>query len=161
MKSPSPLVRVPAHLACAVTIFAFVALGAWLAVIAVALGGCVGVVRTRLDWVDVASEARTKAEVRARFGEPHRAVVEAGRDVWYYDLSEPGPSGRRPPTEGSTVVFALLTPIWWRTEADVNVRFTFEGEAVVAAAQLDAVESGFFCGANLVHGQLFVCGRMP
>ena len=134
---------------------------AWLAVLVVALGGCVGVVQSRLDWVDVTSETRTRTEVRARFGEPRRAATEAGRDVWYYDLVEPGPSGRRPATEGSTIVFALLTPFWWRTVPADNVRFTFEGDAVVGAAQLAASERGFFCGMNLVHGQLFLCGPMP
>lgn len=133
----------------------------WLTVLVVAFGGCVGVVRSRLDWVDVTSEARTKAEIRARFGEPRRAETDAGRDVWYYDLVEPGPSGRRPATEGSTIVFALVTPIWWRTVPADNVRFTFEGDDVVAAAQLDVSQRGFFCGMNLVHGQIFLCGPMP
>jgi hypothetical protein len=118
-------------------------------------------VRTQLDWVDVASEAWTKAGVRTRFGEPRRVATEAGREVWYYDLSEPGPSGRRPATEGSTIVFALITPIWWRIRPEDNVRFTFQDDHVVVAAQLRASESGFFCGVNPAHAQLFVCGPMP
>lgn len=134
----------------------------WLIVfVVVGLAGCVGVVRTRFDWVDVTSEATTKAEVRARFGEPRRATREAGRDVWYYDLSELGPSGPRPATEGSTVVFALITPIWWRTRPDDNVRFTFEGDTLVASAQLRSSESGFYCGVNPVQAQIFICGPMP
>lgn len=128
---------------------------------ALVVGGCVGVVWTRLDWVDVTSAARTKAEVQAQFGEPRRSAIETGREVWYYDLSEPGPSGRRPATEGSTIVFALLTPIWWRTQADDNVRFAFEGDDVVGAAQLDVTERGFYCGVNLIQGQFFTCGPMP
>jgi hypothetical protein len=134
----------------------------WLIVfVVVGLAGCVGVVRTRLDWVDVTSEAMTKAEVRAKFGEPRRTTREAGRDIWYYDLAEPGPSGQRPATEGSTVVFALITPIWWRTRPEDNVRFAFEGDTLVAAAQLSATESGFYCGVNPVQAQIFICGLMP
>jgi hypothetical protein len=136
------------------------AIGGLIAVV-VGLAGCVGVVRTRLAWLEVRSEATTKAEVRARFGEPRRATREGGRDVWYYDLAEPGPSGQRPATESSTIVFALVAPIWWRTPPDDNVRFAFESDTVVAVAQLSASEHGFFCGVSPVHAQIFICGPMP
>ena len=118
------------------------AMGWLIAFIVVGLAGCVGVARTRFVWVDVTTEATTRAEVRARFGEPRRTTREAGREVWYYDLSEPGPSGQRPASEGSTVVFALITPIWWRTRPEDNVRFAFEGDTLVASAQLSATECG-------------------
>src|SRR5262245_30157072 len=134
----------------------------WLIVFSVVgLAGGVGVGRTRFAWVDVTTDATTKAEVRAKFGEPRRTTREAGREVWYYDLSEPGPTGQRPATEGSTVVFALITPIWWRTRPDDNVRFTFEGDTLVASARLRSSESGFYCGLTPVHAQIFICGPMP
>jgi hypothetical protein len=134
----------------------------WLIVLGVVgLAGCVGVVRTRFAWVEVTSAATTKAEVRARFGEPRRATREEGREIWYYDLSEPGPSGQRPAGEGTTIVFALIAPIWWRTRPDDNVRFTFEGDTVVASAQLSSSELGFYCGVSPVHAQVFLCGPMP
>src|SRR5688500_5755176 len=84
------------------------------------LGGCVGVVRDHLDWVPVASDVTTKAEVLARFGEPRRTAHEAGRDVWYYRLSGPGPSGQRPVTQGATIAFVGIGPVWWLTEPDDN-----------------------------------------
>ena len=131
------------------------------ALLAMGLGGCIGLVRTHFDWVGVTSEIKTKAEVLARFGEPRRRAHEAGRDVWYYHLAEAGPSGQRPATEGSTVVFAIVAPMWWRTRPDDNAKFAFDGDAVAGADELRATESGFFCGVNLAHGQLFTCGPMP
>jgi hypothetical protein len=123
--------------------------------------GCVGVVRNELDWVGVTSEARTKAEVLARFGEPRRRAHEAGREVWYYHLLEPGPSGRRPATEGATIVYALLAPMWWRAHPDDNVSLTFDGDTVVEARELRITEGGFFCGVNLAYRHLVSCGRLP
>jgi hypothetical protein len=129
--------------------------------LAATLGGCVGLVRTQLDWATVRSEVTTKAEVLARFGEPRRQVLEAGRDVWYYHLLEPGPSGRRPATEGATIVYALLAPLWWRAQPDDNARFAFDGDAVAEARELQTTESGFFCGVNLAFRRFFSCGPVP
>jgi hypothetical protein len=129
--------------------------------LAVGLNGCVGLVRTQLDWVGVTSETRTKTEVLARFGEPRRRTHEAGREVWYYHLLEPGPSGRRPATEGATIVYALLAPMWWRTQPDDNVAFAFDGDALAEARELRTAEGGFFCGVNLAHRHLVSCGRVP
>jgi hypothetical protein len=131
------------------------------ALLATALGGCVGLVRTQLDWVAVRSEVTTRADVLARFGEPRRRVIEAGRDVWYYHLFEPGPSGRRPATEGATIVYALLAPLWWRAQPDDNARFTFDGDAVAEARELRTTEGGFFCGVNLAYRWFFSCGPVP
>ena len=129
--------------------------------LAVGLNGCVGLVRTQLDWVGVASEVTTKAEVLARFGEPRRRAHEAGRDVWYYYLLEPGPSGRRPATEGATIVYALLAPVWWRAQPDDNAAFAFDGDALAEARELRTTEGGFFCGVNLAYRHLFSCGPVP
>jgi hypothetical protein len=131
------------------------------ALVAAALGGCVGLVRTQLDWVTVRSEVTTKADVLARFGEPRRRMFEAGRDVWYYHLFEPGPSGRRPATEGATIVYALLAPLWWRAQPDDNTRFAFDGDTVAEARELRTTEGGFFCGVNLAYRGLFSCGPVP
>jgi hypothetical protein len=131
------------------------------ALLVAGLSGCVGVVRRQLDWVGVTSEIRTRAEVLARFGEPRRRTHEAGREVWYYHLLEPGPSGRRPATEGATIVYALLAPLWWRTQPDDNATFAFDGDALAEARELRTTEGGFFCGVNLAYRQLFSCGPVP
>jgi hypothetical protein len=125
------------------------------------LGGCVGFVRHQFDWVHVPTEVTTKAEVLTRFGEPRRTAHEADRDVWYYRLSGPGPSGRRPATEGTAIAFVLVGPVGWVRRPDENVRFEFEGDVVSYAGELRATESGFYCGLYLIHGQLFACGPMP
>jgi hypothetical protein len=131
------------------------------ALLATTLGGCVGLVRTQLDWVSVRSQITTKTEVLARFGEPRRRVIEGGRDVWYYQLVEPGPSGRRPATEGATIVYALLAPLWWRDEPDDNARFAFDGDTLAEARELRSTEGGFFCGVNLAVRHLVSCGPVP
>jgi hypothetical protein len=131
------------------------------ALLAAALGGCVGLVRTRLDWVAVSSEVTTKAEVLARFGEPRRRALEAGRDVWYYHLFDPGPSGRRPATEGVTIVYAVLAPLWWRAQPDDNAKLAFDGDTVADARELRTAEGGFFCGVNLAAQRFFSCGPVP
>jgi len=127
----------------------------------VGFGGCVGLVRDRLDWVHVGSEVRTKAEAQARFGEPQRKMLESGRDVWYYRLSGLGPSGRRPATEGATIAYVGIGPFWWTRRPDENVRIDFEGDAVSGAAELRTTQSGFFCGVNLAYGGLFMCSPVP
>jgi hypothetical protein len=131
------------------------------ALLAATLSGCVGLVRTQLDWVAVRSQVTTRAEVLARFGEPRRRAHEAGREVWYYHLLEPGPSGRRPATEGATIVYALLAPLWWRTQPDDNATFAFDGDAVADARELRITEGGFFCGVNLAFRHLVSCGPVP
>ena len=131
------------------------------ALLVVVLGGCVGLVRTQLDWGAVPSEVTTKAEVLARFGEPRRRAHEDGREVWYYRLLEPGPSGRQPATEGTTIVYALLAPLWWRAESDDNATFVFAGDAVAEARELQATDGGFFCGVNLAYRHFFSCGSVP
>jgi hypothetical protein len=130
-------------------------------VVLVALGGCVGLVRNRLDWVPVTTEATTRAEVLARFGAPRRTAYEAGRDVWYYRLAGPGPSGQWPATEAATVAYVGLAPVWWFTRPDDNVRFGFEGDRVADAGELRAVERGFYCGASPVPRSFFMCGPVP
>jgi hypothetical protein len=125
------------------------------------LGGCVGLVRHRLDWAHVPSDVTTKAEVRARFGEPRRTTHEAGRDVWYYRLPGPGPSGQRPATQAATIAFIGIGPVWWLTEPDDNARFRFAGDAVAEAGELRATERGFYCGLYLIHRRLFMCGPVP
>jgi hypothetical protein len=132
-----------------------------IALLVVGLGGCVGLIRTRYDWVEVTSEVRTRAEVLARFGEPRRKVHEADGDVWYYRLSGTAPSGRRPVTEGYTVLYAVIAPVWWLTRPDDNVRFGFDGDDVSHSGEVESTEHGFFCGVALVHRVLFTCGPMP
>jgi hypothetical protein len=129
--------------------------------LAIGLGGCVGLVRSHLDWVAVGSGDTTKAEVLTRFGEPRRRAREAGRDVWYYHLLDAGPSGQRPATEGATIVYAFVVPVWWRTLPDDNTRFRFDGDTVADASELRVAEWGFFCGVNLVERWLFSCGPTP
>jgi len=136
--------------------------GCCLAVLlAIGLGGCVGLVRTRLDWAPVTSDVRTRTEVLARFGEPLRKAQEGAREVWYYALSGAPRAGWRPATEGSTILYALVTPVWWRTRPDENARFAFDGDALAAAAELRASEAGFFCGFNLAADRLVLCGPVP
>lgn len=126
-----------------------------------AASGCVGLVRTRLDWVAVVGEVRTRAQVLARFGEPLRKTQEAGRDVWYYTLSGVPLDGRSPASEGSTVLYLLITPVWWRTHPEANARFSFQGDEVADAAMLTPTEDGFFCGLNIAAEHLVLCGRVP
>jgi hypothetical protein len=131
------------------------------ALVLLALGGCVGLVRNRLEWVPVTSAATTRAEVLGRFGAPRRTAHEAGREVWYYHLSGPGPSGQWPATEAATIAYVGLVPVWWRTRPDDNVRFAFDGERVAGAGELRPRERGFYCGATPVAGSFFMCGRVP
>jgi hypothetical protein len=134
----------------------------WLVLLVVlGAGGCVGLVRTRLDWAEVAGDVRTRAQVLARFGEPRHRAQEDGRDVWYYTLSGVTLAGRSPASEGATVLYLLITPVWWRTHPDANVRFIFQGEDVADAAMLTAREDGFFCGVNIAAAHLVLCGRVP
>lgn len=126
------------------------------------LGGCVGAMRSHLDWVVVAPETRTKAEVVARFGEPLRKTQEGGRDVWYYLLSATGlAAGRRPLTAAPNSLFALGIPVWWTTRPDENARFVFDGDTVASAAELTRTTRGFYCGLNVAPGDPFVCGPTP
>jgi hypothetical protein len=120
----------------------------------------VGLRRSHLDWVEVVPrpETETRAAVRARFGEPLRAVREDGRETWYYRLDAAGPSGQRPVTEAPNVLYLVLFPVFWNTRPDENVRFTFEGDAVRSADELRAGERGFLCGLNFMHPGVFICG---
>jgi hypothetical protein len=129
--------------------------------VALATGGCVGLVRTSLDWAPVSIELRTKAEVLARFGEPRRRAREDGRETWYYDLGATGPSGQQLATEGATILYTPVGPLWWRDRADANVRFAFDGDAVASTAGLMAAERGFFCGLNAAAKHFFLCGAVP
>jgi hypothetical protein len=127
-----------------------------------ALGGCVGAMRSHLDWVTVAPETRTKAEVMGRFGEPLRKTQEGGRDVWYYRLSTTGLApGRAPVTAAPNSVFALILPVWWITRPEENTRFVFDGDTVASAAELTRTTRGFYCGLNVTGGNPFFCGRTP
>jgi hypothetical protein len=130
-------------------------------VVLLTLGGCEGLVRNRLDWVPVPSEATTKAEVLARFGTPRRTAREGSRDVWYYRLAGPGPSGQWPATEAATIAYVILAPVWWFTRPDDNVRFGFEGDRVAEAGELRTIERGFYCGASPVPRSFFMCGSVP
>jgi hypothetical protein len=133
-----------------------------VALVIAALGGCVGAMRSHLEWVAVAPEARTKAEVVARFGEPIRKTQEGGRDVWYYLLSTTSLApGRAPVTAAPNSVFALMIPVWWMTRPDENARFVFDGDTVASAAELTRTASGFYCGLNVAGGDPFVCGPTP
>lgn len=129
--------------------------------LALGLGGCVGLVRTRLDWMPVTGDVRSKAEVLARYGEPLRRERQDDREVWYYALSGAQLGGRRPATEGSTVLYLVVTPVWWRTHPAANARFGFDGERVVEVAVLTASEHGFFCGLNIAAEHLALCGPVP
>jgi hypothetical protein len=135
--------------------------GALGVVVALGTGGCVGLVRTSLDWAPVSIELRTKAEVLARFGEPRRRAREDGRETWYYDLGATGPSGQQLATEGATILYLLVAPLWWRDRVDANVRFAFDGDAVASTAGLMAAEHGFFCGFNAAAEHFFLCGAVP
>jgi hypothetical protein len=127
-----------------------------------ALGGCVGATRSHLEWVAVAPEARTKAEVVERFGEPRRTTHEGGRDVWYYRLSRTGLApGRAPITAAPNSLFALGIPVWWMTRPDENARFVFDGDTVGSAAELTRTSRGFYCGLNVAGGNPFYCGPTP
>lgn len=117
-----------------------------------------GAVSTRFDWVTLDSEARTRADVRARFGEPTRTEPDGTREVWYYDTAL---SGERSPVEGATVLYLPIAPIWWRTRADDGARLVFEGDRVVAAAERRARPCGFYCGFNPAAPGFFMCGRVP
>ena len=128
----------------------------------VGLGGCVGLVRGRLEWVAVTTDLTTKSEVLERFGEPRRKTQEADAEVWYYLLADRGPSGRRPAQEAYSVAWVLVVPVWWRTRPDENARLLFKGDTLSAAAELAAMDaSGFVCGLNLllIHGRAALCGR--
>jgi hypothetical protein len=136
--------------------------GGWLGLLLlVGSGGCVGLTRSHLDWVAVTLDVTTRSEALARFGAPRRTAQEAGREVWYYRLAAPGPSGRRPVTEAPNVVFVVFLPVPWFTRPAENMRLGFEGDAVSSADELQATERTFFCGLNLVHGPPFVCGPAP
>jgi hypothetical protein len=133
-----------------------------VALLMAVLGGCVGATRSHLEWVVVAPEARTKAEVVGRFGEPLRTTQEDGRDVWYYRLSTTGLApGRAPVTAAPNSVFALVLPVWWMTRPDENTRFVFDGDTVASAAELTRTSRGFYCGLNIAGGNPFVCGPTP
>lgn len=135
----------------------------WLAaVLVLALHGCVGLVATRLDWAPLPTDdIRTKAQVRARLGEPVRTEGETAGEIWYYQLSGPALGDARPATEAATILYLLITPVWWRTHPDVNARFRFDGETLAEAAMLVATERGFFCGLNIAAAHLALCGPVP
>jgi hypothetical protein len=136
--------------------------GGLAAMLVLALHGCVGVVRTRLDWVQLPmDDMRTKAQVRARFGDPVRTEGEAAGEVWYYALSGATLGDARPATEAATILYLLITPVWWRTHPGANARFRFDGDAVAEAATLTATERGFFCGLNIAATHLALCGPVP
>ena len=133
-----------------------------VALVMAALGGCVGATRSHLDWVAVAPETRTKAEVVARFGAPLRTTQEGGRDVWYYRLSKTALApGRAPVTAAPNSLFAFGIPVWWMTRPDENTRFVFDGDTVGSAAELTRTSRGFYCGLNVAGGNPFVCGPTP
>lgn len=44
----------------------------------------------RGEWNKTPEIGMTKAEVRARYGDPHRVVQEGGREVWEYDAKARG-----------------------------------------------------------------------
>ena len=132
-----------------------------LGFVMLAAGGCVGVVRTSLDWAPVSTELKTKADVSGRFGEPRRRAQEDGRETWYYDLGATDSSGQPLATEGATILYLLVAPLWWRDPADANVRFAFDGDAVVSSARLMATEHGVFCGFNMAARGFFMCGAVP
>jgi hypothetical protein len=124
----------------------------------VGLAGCVGIRRSDLDWVGVASRRETKAEVVARLGPPRRTERTDGRETWYYRLSKPGPSGQYPATEAPNVLYLIVFPVPWVTRPDENVRFDFEGDTVASAGELRVTERGFLCGLNFMHPGVFICG---
>jgi hypothetical protein len=55
----------------------------------------------------------------------------------------------------------LVAPLWWRDRAEANVRFAFDGDAVVSSAHLMATEHGVFCGFNAAAKRFFLCGSVP
>jgi hypothetical protein len=127
-------------------------------VLVAGLGGCVGVSRSHLEWVGVGSSPVTRAELRARLGEPRRTDVVAGRETWYYRLSGPAPSGLPAVTQAPNVVYLVLLPAWWIARPDDNVRFVFDGDGVVSTEELRLTERGFLCGLNFMHPGVFICG---
>jgi len=135
----------------------------WLAMmLALALPGCVGIVRTRLDWVRLPmDDLRTKEQVRARMGAPLRTARQADGEVWYYAVSNATLGEARPATEGATILYLLITPVWWRTHPEVNARVRFDGDAVAEVMVLSATEHGFFCGLNIAATHLALCGPVP
>jgi hypothetical protein len=131
-------------------------------VLLVASSGCVGYIKSNLQYAPTRSELRTKAGVVARFGDPRRKTTSPdGLEAWYYLLTARDMPAVGPGMKGFNAVYLGVIPIWWHTTPDENVKVLFSGDEVRAVLILWNRKSGFLCGVvGGIHGVSTTCGSL-
>jgi len=110
-----------------------------------ALMGCVGFVTSKLEYINVQSDMKTKEDVLKQFGKPRRTAREHELDVWYYMLHD------RIATEGVNAVFLIIVPLIWTTKVEANAKVVFRGDQVLEVLELKDTGGGFMCSAFDSH----------